>query len=220
MASLNENNGVYNWEEGGVRQLEETDLVQGGAEGASNLQAAALATRTRNLHNRLEVIEDSYAPAASPAFTGTPTAPAPTAESPDGQIATIGYVNETAAEILNSLPATYTPTDGSVTKDKLHNSLKAINAMAGVAIDWAAGTELTKTLTANTTFTESNLTAQKVIVLWLTGNYSISWPAAYYKKEKGSENYDGTVMNKVVMHCKNATAGSQEVWYYITQIAV
>lgn len=88
-------------------------------------------------------------------------------------------------------------------------------AISGTVIDWSLKTEFTKTVTSPTTFTETNIVQNKVIVLWITGNYSITWPSSW-NVEKGSEDYDGTVMNKIVAHCKED--GTDEVWYYITQL--
>jgi len=107
-----------------------------------------------------------------------------------------------------------TPTDNSITLVKLNAELKSIIALTGTAIDWDSGIEFTKTMTANTTFTDTDLVKGKVIVLWLTGDYSPTFPS-YWDIEKGSETYDGTVMNKIVLHCKED--GTDEVWYYITQ---
>lgn len=199
------------------------------------------------------------APKASPALTGTPTAPTPAAGTNSTQIATtafvVAYVLEALGNIDNSaitealaaklnknfdniesvaaaitalglndvvrtndarLINERTPTDTSVTLAKLSAQLKAKVAIAGTSISWQAAAEFTKTLTANTTFTDSGLYEGKVIVIHLTGNFSPSFPA-YWDVMKGSQDYDGTVMNKIVAHCINADAGSEEVEYFINQ---
>lgn len=52
---------VYDWEEEGVYMLEAYDAVEGGPDGISNVQAKALALRTRNLHNRVKELENRIA---------------------------------------------------------------------------------------------------------------------------------------------------------------
>ena len=108
------------------------------------------------------------------------------------------------------------PSDSSVTLTKLAAMLKAKVALSGAQINWLSGAEFTKNMTANTTFTDSNLYAGKVIVIHLTGNYSPSFPA-YWDVMKGSREYSGYVKNKIVAHCINADAGTQEVEYFISQ---
>jgi hypothetical protein len=111
-----------------------------------------------------------------------------------------------------------TPLSNSVIWGKLANELKAIVALSGTAIDWDSGIEFTKTLAANTTFTDTDLVKGKVIVLHITGDYSITFPA-YWDIMKGSETYDGTVANKIVCHCIESAGGSEEVEYSISQKA-
>lgn len=110
---------------------------------------------------------------------------------------------------------TRTPTDDTVTLAKLESELKNIVAIT-TAIDWTAGIEFTKTMTGNTTFTDSNLVKGKVVVLYLTGDYSPTFPT-YYDIMKGSETYDGTVSNTIIIHCIESSGGSEEVEYSISQ---
>lgn len=54
-------------------------------------------------------------------------------------------------------------------------------AISAVDIDWSAGPIFTKTLSANTTFTFSNVTSPKTIIVRVTNtasNYTVTWPAA------------------------------------------
>lgn len=51
----------YDWENDGVYMLEAYDPVEGGPDGISNVQAKALALRTRNLHNRVKELENKIA---------------------------------------------------------------------------------------------------------------------------------------------------------------
>lgn len=51
----------YDWNRDGIYILQEYDPVQGGEEGTSNVQAKALALRTRYLFNRMKEQEDRIA---------------------------------------------------------------------------------------------------------------------------------------------------------------
>jgi hypothetical protein len=108
-----------------------------------------------------------------------------------------------------------TPADSSVTYAKLATSLTSRQAVSTSAINWSLGGVYTKTLTAATTFTFSNLQLNKTITLVVSGNYTITLPA-YCKKISGT--YDGTVTNYIQFHCTNATGGSEEVWYTISKV--
>lgn len=59
MAYFDESESVtYDWDDGGVYVLEREDPVEGGADGVSNRQGKELALRTRNLHDRLEKLDE------------------------------------------------------------------------------------------------------------------------------------------------------------------
>lgn len=51
----------YDWESGGIYVLQGYDPVEGGEDGMSNVQAKALALRTRNLHDRVKEQEQRIA---------------------------------------------------------------------------------------------------------------------------------------------------------------
>lgn len=80
----------------GVYQLETTDPVIGGPSGISNTPLKNLANRTLWLKNAIAslttAIADTYAPKASPAFTGNPTAPTPAQFDNDTSLATTEFV--------------------------------------------------------------------------------------------------------------------------------
>lgn len=109
-----------------------------------------------------------------------------------------------------------TPSDNSVTYAKLNTTLTSRQAVAAAAIDWSLGGVYTKTMTAATTFTFSNLQLNKVITLVLAGNYTVTLPA-YCKRISGT--YDGATTNYLQFHCTNSTGGSEEVWYTISKQA-
>ena len=103
-----------------------------------------------------------------------------------------------------------------VSYDELGIDLKAKVALPALEIDWEAGVEFTKTIAATSTFTDANLVENKLILLHLTGDYSPSFPA-YWDIMKGSEDYDGTVNNRITIHCIESASGSEEVLYSINQ---
>lgn len=101
----------------GIYQLETSDPVVGGPGGVSNRQAEQLADRTAYLKKELESTGENlqshikaadphtqYAPKASPALTGTPTAPTAAAGVNNAQIATTAYVMAAIAALVNGSP--------------------------------------------------------------------------------------------------------------------
>lgn len=100
----------------GIYQLEIVDAVLGGSTGISNTQAQQLANRTSYLKQHMDTAETNIsnntsaialkAPLASPALTGTPTAPTATAGTNTTQLATTAFV---ATAITNLNIASYAP---------------------------------------------------------------------------------------------------------------
>jgi hypothetical protein len=104
MAALAETDS---WE-AGIYQIELTDPVVGGPDGISNRQAKQLANRTLWLKGLLEALQldlTEYAPLASPAFTGTPSAPTPAAGDNSQRLANTAFVQAALAAVVNSSPA-------------------------------------------------------------------------------------------------------------------
>ncbi|MDY3123703.1 MAG: tail fiber protein [[Actinobacillus] rossii] len=85
-----------------IYQLETSDPVMGGPDGIDNRQAIQLGKRTEYLKQEVE----KCAPSASPAFTGTPTAPTPSQTVSNAQVATTEFVKEAIAALVGSAPAT------------------------------------------------------------------------------------------------------------------
>lgn len=86
--------------------------------------------------------------------------------------------------------------------------------LAAANIDFSGKPILRKTLTANAAITATNLLENKTITLLASGNFALTFPVAW-KRISGS--YNGSVMNLVQMLCTNATVGSEEIWYSISQ---
>lgn len=95
------------WEDD-VYLIEKQDKVLGGELGVINIQAKQLANRTKYLKDQVDGINrDStgYAPKASPAFTGIPTAPTANQNTNNTQIATTAFVKTAIAALVGSAPA-------------------------------------------------------------------------------------------------------------------
>lgn len=83
----------------GVYQIETTDPVIGGANGVTNAPLKNLANRTKYLKDHVDALESTRAPLASPALTGTPTAPTAAASTNNTQIATTAFVKTAVSNI-------------------------------------------------------------------------------------------------------------------------
>lgn len=99
MASLPESSTF----DAGVYQLELTDPVIGGPSGVSNTPLKNLANRTKYLKDHVDSIEANFAPKASPALTGTPTAPTPASGTNTTQLATTAFVQSAVAAAVPDL---------------------------------------------------------------------------------------------------------------------
>lgn len=91
-----------------IYQLETSDPVMGGPDGIDNRQAKELGARTNWLKDQVDTINQDrtgYAPKASPAFTGVPTAPTANQNTNNTQIATTEFVKTAIAALVGSAPA-------------------------------------------------------------------------------------------------------------------
>lgn len=91
-----------------IYQLETSDPVMGGPDGIDNRQAKELGARTNYLKDQVDGINQDrtgYAPKASPAFTGVPTAPTANPNTNNTQIATTAFVKTAVANLVGSAPA-------------------------------------------------------------------------------------------------------------------
>nr|DAV05527.1 MAG TPA: tail fiber protein [Caudoviricetes sp.] len=95
------------WEED-IYLIEKQDKVLGGELGVINIQAKQLANRTKYLKDQVDTINQDrtgYAPKASPALTGVPTAPTANPNANNTQIATTAFVKTAIAALVGSAPA-------------------------------------------------------------------------------------------------------------------
>ena len=119
-----------------------------------------------------------------------------------------------ASSIANGAIATAKIADDAVSYAKLGAEFTTAAALSGTAVDWATAAVFTKTLSANTTLTFSNVSTGMVVDLVITGNYTLTLPASV-KEITGT--YDGTVSNLIQIVSTN---GNTEQWATISQEAV
>jgi len=134
----------------------------------------------------------------------------------DGAIATAKLADDavTTAKITDANITTAKIADDAISYAKLGAEFTTAAAISASDVDWSTAAVHTKTLTANTTLTFSNVSTGMVIDLVITGNYTLTLPASV-KEITGT--YDGTVSNLIQVVSTN---GSTEQWATISQEAV
>lgn len=89
------------------------------------------------------------------------------------------------------------------------------DTLAGTVVNFAGKPILRKTLSAPTALTVSNLIENKSITLVIVpGGHALTLPSSCVKL---AGDYDAAVKNYIQLLCVNATAGSEEIVYTITQ---
>jgi len=119
-----------------------------------------------------------------------------------------------ASSIADGAIATAKIADDAVSYAKLGAEFTTAAAISASDVDWSSAAVHTKTLSANTTLTFSNVSTGMVVDLVITGNYTLTLPASV-KEITGT--YDGTVSNLIQVVSTN---GSTEQWATISQEAV
>jgi|32_taG_2_1085360.scaffolds.fasta_scaffold02205_8 hypothetical protein len=97
--------------------------------------------------------------------------------------------------------------------DKLGAEFTTSATISASNVDWSSAAVFTKTLSANTTLTFSNVSTGMVVDLVITGNYTLTLPTSV---KEISGTYDGTVSNLIQIVSTN---GSTEQWATISQEA-
>jgi len=120
----------------------------------------------------------------------------------------------TTAKIADSNVTAGKIADDAISYSKLGVEFTTAAAISASDVDWATAAVHTKTLSANTTLTFSNVSTGMVVDLVITGNYTLTLPASV-KEITGT--YDGTVSNLIQVVSTN---GSTEQWATISQEAV
>jgi len=130
----------------------------------------------KNLAGVVKVLA-STAPTGDVTLTGTQTLTNKTIAFADNTLT--GVAGVTATQTLTNKTVTNVVLDGSVTED--------VYVLAGTVIDATNGTIQTKTLSANTTFTESLVAGQSVTLMIDDGStYTVTWPTTTWKTDLGA----------------------------------
>jgi len=139
-----------------------------------------------------------------------------TAKIADDAVTTakITDANITTAKIADSNVTAGKIADDAISYAKLGAEFTTAATISASDVDWATAAVHTKTLSANTTLTFSNVSTGMVVDLVITGNYTLTLPASV-KEITGT--YDGTVSNLIQIVSTN---GSTEQWATISQEAV
>jgi len=103
--------------------------------------------------------------------------------------------------------------DDQITYAKMGAEFTTSATISASDVDWSAAAVHTKTLSANTTLTFSNVSTGMVIDLVIDGNYTLTLPASV---KEISGTYDGTVSNLIQIVSTN---GATEQWATISQEA-
>lgn len=134
----------------------------------------------------------------------------------DGAIAAAKLADDavTTAKITDANITTAKIADDAISYAKLGAEFTTAAAISASDVDWSTAAVHTKTLSANTTLTFSNVSTGMVVDLVITGNFTLTLPASV-KEITGT--YDGTVSNLIQVVSTN---GNTEQWATISQEAV
>jgi len=106
-----------------------------------------------------------------------------------------------------------------IEKPKEHeiNGIRVTANVSGTyAIDWNAGSVFVLTMTANTTFSFSNLPTgvnSKIITVILTGAFVPTFPVIATLKP-ATDVYNGAKLNQYTINCVNGTPASEMIYYH------
>ena len=104
--------------------------------------------------------------------------------------------------------------DDSISYAKLADEFTTAAAISASDVDFSSAQVFTKTLTADTTLTFSNVSTGMVKDLVISGDFTLTLPASV---KVISGTYDGTVSNLIQIASTN---GATEQWATISQQAV
>jgi hypothetical protein len=121
--------------------------------------------------------------------------------------------NVTTGKILDANITTAKLADDSISYSKLGVEYTTSAAISASDVDWSSAAVHTKTLSANTTLTFSNVSTGMTVDLVISGNYTLTLPTSV-KEITGT--YDGTVSNLIQIVSTN---GNTEQWATISQEA-
>ena len=111
--------------------------------------------------------------------------------------------------------ATTMVADDAINYSKLGAEFTTSAVISASDVDWSTATTFTKTLTANTTLTFSNVSTGMQINLVISGNYTLTLPTSV-KELTNASTYDGTGENLISIVSTN---GNTEQFATINKVA-
>jgi hypothetical protein len=98
-----------------------------------------------------------------------------------------------------------------IDEEDIKGTVRTANVATTASLDWNAYSVEKLTMTADTTFSDSNLPTganTKIKTLWLTGAFTATFPTYYTFR---GDTYDGAVWNKITIDCVVGTTSSEFV---------
>jgi hypothetical protein len=95
--------------------------------------------------------------------------------------------------------------DNLISYAKQGTEFKGDLTITANAIDWSTGFYKAVTLSANTTYTFTNLEKGKTLVLRITGSYVLAFNASCGCELVNNGVYDGTKYNYILLTCVDST---------------
>jgi len=139
----------------------------------------------------------------------------PSVSIADGSITTAKLADDAvdSDKIADGAIDTVHIADDQITYAKMGAEFTTSATISASDVDWSTAAVFTKTLSANTTLTFSNVSTGMVIDLVIDGNYTLTLPASV---KEISGTYDGTVTNLIQIVSTN---GATEQWATISKEA-
>ena len=117
---------------------------------------------------------------------------------------------------LAGTAADYRPFTEKPKEHEINGIRVTANVTGTYAIDWNSGSIFVLTMTANTTFSFSNLPTgvnSKIITVILTGAFVPTFPVIATQKPS-TDVYGGAKLNQYTINCINGTAASEMIYYH------
>ena len=167
----------------GTNTGDQTITLTGGVTGSGTGSFAATVVTNANLTGEVTSVGNAATLTNSAVIGKVLTgyvSGAGTVAATDTILQAVNKLNGNDAAKANIASPTFTGTVG------LPGYTETVYTLAGTVIDVANGTIQTKTLAANTTFTESLADGQSVMLGITAGAYSVTWPTTVWAKVGGS----------------------------------
>lgn len=127
-------------------------------------------------------------------------------------IGTAGNATHTG-DVTGSVALTIS--DNVISYNRVSTSLRGISTQDSPPWDFSSSGIIVATLTSNITVSFTNYQTNKTLKMKITGNYTIDFSG--FVKAKGSQNYNGNVVNYVYFDCWDSAVGAAATVYNIVQ---